>query len=92
MLERQNASTTPGSYLIDRDEISRVHGSSGGIKTGIEIGRASGIPEALPIRTAAGVDPAAPGLKDVDYLCCSILLAVKLEQVVRCQSSDSYLR
>ena len=57
----------------------------------MEIEKASVLTEAFSIRTAAGVDSATPGLKDVAYSCCSILLAVKLEQAVHRQTGNSYL-
>ena len=36
--------------------------------------------------------PSTPGLKDVDYLCCSMLPGTKLEHPVRPRSHNSYLR
>ena len=48
----------------------------------MEIEKASVLTEAFSIG-AAEVDSATPELKDVAYSCCSIFLAVKLEQVVR---------
>ena len=47
--------------------------------------------EAKTVVGRVGVEPTTPGLKDVAYSCCSILLAVKLEQAVHRQTGNSYL-
>ena len=38
-----------------------------------------------------GLEPTTPGLKDVGYTCCSILLAMELEHIVRRLTPDLYL-
>ena len=38
-----------------------------------------------------GIEPMTPGLKDVGYTCCSMLVDTELEHIVRRLTPDLYL-